>query len=229
MEALILRDRSTAKSFTGVDSNIAHRSTCRIVHKSNPASGGPDSRDRLTAHPSGLSNPSDKIEGAFTKGHHPPGPTSDYPPTTPSRPTPHTWLERLDSRLTPQQRRRLKTLRKRDSVKSETLPPHPINSSETRETPSPAPHFPVDIDIESSSKHFKVISSPSNSGSPASPDLTTPRSLSPDRIISPTTTMGTVKDLAEALTEKLKDIGRHQLSPSPNLEAKREKIQMIIV
>ena len=209
-----LRDYSTAKSFRGVDSNIAHRSTYRIAHKSNPASGGLDSRDHSTTHPCGLSNPSDKTEGAFTKGHHPPRPTSDHPPTTPSRPTPHTRLEQLDSRLTPQQRRRFKTLRRRDSVKSETLPPNPINSSETRETPSPAPHSPVDIDIESSSKHFKVIS-PSSSGSPASPDLTTPKSLSPDRIISPTTTMGTVKDLAEALTEKLKDIGRHPTIPLP--------------
>ena len=66
------RDRSTAKSFRGVDSSFAHGSTCRIAHKSDPASGGPDSRDRSTAHPSGLSNPSDKTEGAFTKGHHPP-------------------------------------------------------------------------------------------------------------------------------------------------------------
>ena len=40
--------------------------------------------------------------------------------------------------------------------------------------------------------------------------------------------MGTIKDLAEALTEKLKDIGRHPTIPLPNLEAKREKIHMII-
>ena len=91
------RDCSTAKSFRGVDGSIAHKSTHRIAHQSNPASGGPDSRDHSTAHPSGLSNPSDKTEGAFTKGHHPPRPTSDHPPTTPLRPTPHTQLERLDS------------------------------------------------------------------------------------------------------------------------------------
>ena len=215
------RDCSTAKSFRGVDSSITHRSTYRIAHKGNPASGGPDSRDHSTVHPSGLSNPSDKTEGAFTKGHHPPRPTSDHPPTTPSRPTLHTWLEQLDSKLMPQQRRRLKILRKRDSVKSETLPPDPIISSETRETPSPAPHSQVDIDIESSSKHFKVISSPSSSGRPASPDLTTPRSLSPDRIISPIPTMGTMKELADALTDKLKDIGRHPTIPLPQFRGKK--------
>ena len=82
------RDHSTAKSSRGVDSSIAQSSTHRIAQKSNPASGGPDSRDCSTAHPSGLSNLSDKTEGAFTKGHHPPRPTSDSPPTTPPRPTP---------------------------------------------------------------------------------------------------------------------------------------------
>ena len=41
--------------------------------------------------------------------------------------------------------------------------------------------------------------------------------------------MGTVKDLAETLTEKLKDIGRHPTIPCPSLEAKGEKIQMSIV
>ena len=84
------RDCSTAKSCRGIDSSIAHSSTHRIAHKSNPASGGPDSRDHSTAHQSGLSNPSDKTEGAFTKGHHPPRHTSDHPPTTPPRPTPCT-------------------------------------------------------------------------------------------------------------------------------------------
>ena len=71
----------------------AHSLKDSIAHKESPASGGPDSRDHSTAHPSGLSNPSDKTEGAFTKGHHPPRPTSDCPPTTPPRPTPHTQLE----------------------------------------------------------------------------------------------------------------------------------------
>ena len=77
---------STAKSFRGVDSSIAHRTTHRVAHKDNPAHGGPDSRDRSTAHPSGLTNPSDSTEGDPPKqeGDHPPR----TPPKTPPVPTP---------------------------------------------------------------------------------------------------------------------------------------------
>ena len=81
------RDHSTAKSSRGIDSSIAHSKTHRTAHESNPASGGPDSRDHSTAYPSGLSNPSDKTEEAYSKGHHPPRHISDHPPTTPPRPT----------------------------------------------------------------------------------------------------------------------------------------------
>ena len=77
------------------------------------------------------------------------------------------------------------------------------------------------MDSEPSLEHSKVSSLPSSPGSPASPDLTTPRSLSPDRSISPIPTMGTVKDLAEALTEKLKDIGRHPTIPLPQFRGKK--------
>ena len=76
------RDCSTAKSFKGVDSSIAHRSTHRVTDKDNPAHGGPDSRDCSTAHPSGLTNPSDPTEG------NPPKQESDHPPNTPPAPTP---------------------------------------------------------------------------------------------------------------------------------------------
>ena len=76
------RDRSTAKSFKGVDSRIAHRSTHTVAHKDIPAHGGPDSRDHSTAHPSGLTNPSDPTEG------NPPKQESDHPPKTPSRTPP---------------------------------------------------------------------------------------------------------------------------------------------
>ena len=80
------RDRSTAKSFRGVDSSIAQRSTHRVAYKDHPAHGGPDSRDRSTAHPSGLTNPSDPTEGNLPKqeGDHPP----KTPPKTPPVPTP---------------------------------------------------------------------------------------------------------------------------------------------
>ena len=56
-----------------------------VAHKSNPTSGGPDSRDHSTAHPSGLSNPSDKTEEAYSKGHHPPRHISDHPPNNPTK------------------------------------------------------------------------------------------------------------------------------------------------
>ena len=46
-------------------------------------------------------------------------------------------------------------------------------------------------------------------------DITNPRSTSPDKTTSLTSTMGTVKDLAEALTEKLRDIHRHPTIPLP--------------
>ena len=83
------RDHSTAKSFRGVDSSIAHRSTHRVAHKDNPARGGPDSRDHSTAHPSGLTNPSDPTEGDLPKQE------SDHPRKTPPVPTPKVNLKGL--------------------------------------------------------------------------------------------------------------------------------------
>ena len=117
-----LRDHSTANLSRGIDSSIAHSSTYRTAHKSNPASGGPDSRDHSTAHPSGLSNPSDKTEEAYSKGHHPSRHISDHPPTTPPRLTSGARLEQLDYRLTPHQRKRLRTLKEKSSVKSKDFP-----------------------------------------------------------------------------------------------------------
>ena len=90
-----------------------------------------------------------------------------------------------------------------------------------RENPSPIPPPSEDTDSEPSSEHSEVISLPSSLRSPTSPDLTIPRSLSPDRTISPIPTMGTVKDLAEALTEKLKDIGRHPTIPLTQFSGKK--------
>ena len=57
----------------------AHSLKDNIAHKESPASGGRASRDHPTAHPSGLSNPSDKTEGAYSKGHHSPRHISDHP------------------------------------------------------------------------------------------------------------------------------------------------------
>ena len=231
------RDHSTAKYSRGINSSIAHSGTHRTAHKSNPASGGPDSRDHSTAHPSGLSNPSDKTEEAFAKGHHPPRHTSDYPPPTPSK------SESKCSVLRKHILTLVKSIRKRKTdikpikelkpisnktpskprfpIESKDLPPNTPFSSETRDTPSPVPPPSEDTDSEPSSEHSEVISLPPSPGSPASPDLTTPRILSPDGTTSPIPTMGTVKDLAEALTEKLKDIGRHPTIPLPQFRGKK--------
>ena len=169
------RDHSTAKSSRGVDSIIAHSSTQRTGHKSYPASGGSDSRDCSTAHPSGLSNPSDKTEGVFTKGHHPPRHTNDHPPTTPPRPSPHTQLEQLDSKLIPHQRKRLRTLKEKSFVKSKDSPPETPSYSETRENPSPTLPPSEDTNSEPSSEHSEVIFLPSSPRSPTSPDLNHPK------------------------------------------------------
>ena len=118
------RDCSTAKSSRGIDSSTAHSNIHRTTHKSNPASGGPDSRDHSTAHPSSLSNPSDKTEKAYFKGHHSPRHISDHPPppTTPPRLTSGAQLEWLDTRLTPNQRKRLRVLKGKSSIKSKDSP-----------------------------------------------------------------------------------------------------------
>ena len=139
------RDRSTAKSSRGIDSSIAHSSTHRTAHKSNPASGGLDLRDCSTAHPSGLSNPSDRH-------------ISDHPPTTPPRPFSSARLEWFNSRLTPHQRKRLRTLKGKSSVKSKDSPPETPSYSETRENPSTIPPPSEDTDSEPSLEHSEVSS-----------------------------------------------------------------------
>ena len=88
------RDCSTAKSFRGVDSSIAHRTTYRVAHKDNPAHGGPDSRNCSSAHPSGLTNhPSNPTESDLPKqeGDHPPRTLPKSPPV----PTPEVNLKGL--------------------------------------------------------------------------------------------------------------------------------------
>ena len=188
-----------------------------------------------------MSNPSDKAKEAFAKGHHPPRHTSDHPSPTPFE------SESKHSVLTPEQRKHIlslvKSIRKRktdtkptkeskpitnktpskprSAIESKDLPPNTPFSSETKDTPSPVLPPSEDTDSEPSSEHSEVISlPPPHPGSPASPDLTTPRSFSPDITISPIPTVGTVKDLAEAFTEKLKDIGRHPTIPLPQFRGK---------
>ena len=227
----------------------AHKLKDKTAQKESPASRGPESREHSTAHPSGLSNSSGKSEGAFSKGHHPPRHTSDHPPPTPSK------SEKKCSVLTPEQRKCILTLvrsiRKRRAdtkptteseptttetpskskspVESKDLPPDTPHFSETRATPFSVPPPSDDTDSEPSSEHSEVTFLPPSPASPASPDPTSPGSPSHDSTYSPIPTTETVKDLAEALTDNLKDIGRHPTIPLPQFRGKKGEDPNIIV
>ena len=75
-----------------------------------------------------------------------------------------------------------------------------------------------DIDSGPSSEHSEVTSLPHSPGSPASPDPATPRSPGSDRTPSPIPIM---EELAEALTDKLKNIGRHPTISLPQFRGKK--------
>ena len=178
-------------------------------------------------------NPSDPAEG------DPPKQKSDHPPEAPPRctpqtrpktppvPTPQGKLERLDSKLTPFQKRRLRTLK--DKGKATKVPPKETPSStsptyiekEVR-TPLSITPFPEEDDRRSSlSYQSEIASLPTSPKSPKSPDSTTSESSSLERTPSPIPTMGTVKELADALTDILKDIGRHPTIPLPQFRGKK--------
>ena len=204
------RDCSTAKSLKGVDSSIAHRSTHIVAHKDNPAHGGPDSRDRSTAHLSGLTNPSDPAEG------DPPTQESDHPPKTPPRtplvPTPQGKSERLEAKLTPLQKRRLKTLKEKGKTTKvpSSLPTLDTLSKKLPKKPKETP--PSTVPDTGENPLSEPTSSPK---SPKGPDSITSEDSSLERSPSPIPTMGAVKELADALTDRLKDIGRHPIIPLP--------------
>ena len=205
------RDRSTAKSFRGVDSSIAHRTTHRVAHKDNPAHGGPDSRDRSTAHPSGLTNPSDPTEG------DPPKQEGDHPPKTPPVPTPQGKPERLEAKLTPLQRRRLKTLKEKGETTKvpSSLPTLDTSSKKLPKKPTGTPPSTA------TDTGVKPLSEPTSPKSPKSPNSITSESSSSERSPSPIPTMSTVKELADALTDKLKDISRYPTIPLPQFRGKK--------
>ena len=211
------RDRSTAKSFKGVDSSIAHRSTHRVAHKDNPAHGGHDSRDCSTAHPRGLTNPSDPTEG------DPPKQESDHPPktspNTPPAPTPQGKSERLEAKLTPLQKRRLKTLKEKGMTPKvpSSLPTLDTSSKKFPKKPKETPPSTV------TGAGVNPLSEPTSPKSPKSPDSITSESSSLERSPSPIPTMGTVKELADALTDKLKDIGSHPTISLPQFRGKKEE------
>ena len=209
------RDRSTAKSLKGVDSSSALRSTQRVAHKDNPAHGGPDSRDHSTAHPSGLKNPSDPAEGIPPKqeSDHPP----KTPPSTPPVPTPGGKSERLEVKLTPLQKRRLKTLKEKGKT---TKAPSSLPTLDTasKKFPRKSKETPPSTFTEAG---VNPPSEPTSPKSPKIPDSSTSESSSSERSPSPIPTMTTVKKLADALTDKLKDIGRHPRIPLPQFRGKK--------
>ena len=209
------RDHSTAKSFRGVDNSIAHGSTHRVAHKDNPARGGLDSRDRSTAHPSGLTNPSDPTVGdpAKQESDHPPR----TPPKTPPVSTPLGKSERLEAKLTPLQKRRLKTLKEKGKTTKvpSSLPTLDTSSKKFPKKPKETPSSTV------TDTGVKPLSEPTSPKSSKSPDSITSESSSSERSPSPISTMGTVKELADALTDKLKDISRHPTIPLPQFRGKK--------
>ena len=178
-----------------------------IVHKDNPAHGGPDSRDCSTAHPSGLKSPSDPAEG------NPPKRESDHPPKTPPKtppiPTPQSKSEKLEAKLTPLQKRRLKTLKEKG--KTTKVPSSlPTLDTTSKKLPKKSRETPPSTVTEAG---VNPLSEPTSPESPKSPDLSTPESSSSEKSPSSVPTMTTVKELADALTDKLKDIGRHPTIP----------------
>ena len=209
------RDRSTAKSLKGVDSSSALRSTQRVAHKENPAHGGPDSRDCSTAHPSGLTNPSDPAEGNPPKqgsDHHP-----KTLPNTPPVPAPQRKSKRLEAKLTPLQKRRLKTLKEKG--KTTKVPSSlPTLDTASKKFPKKSKEIPPSTVTEAG---VNPLSEPTSPKSPKSPDSSTSKSSSSERSPSPLPTMTTVKELADALTEKLKDISRHPTIPLPQFRGKK--------
>ena len=209
------RDHSTAKSFRGIDSSIAHRTTHRVAHKDNPTHGGPDSRDHSTAHPSGLTNPSDPTEGDPPKqeGDHPPR----TPPKTSSVPTPQSKPERLEAKLTPLQKRRLKTLKEKGKT-TKVPSSSPTLDTSSKKLPKKPKGTPPSTATDTG---VKPLSGPASPKSPKSPDSITSESSSSERSPSSIPTMGTVKELADTLTNKLKDIGRHPTIPLPQFRGKK--------
>ena len=209
------RDCSTANSLKGVDSSSALRSMQRVAHKDNPAHGGPNSRDCSTAHPSGLTNLSDPAEG------NPPEQGSDHPlktpPNTPAVPTPQGKSERLEVKLTPLQKRRLNTLKEKGKT-TKVSSSLPTLDTTSKNPPKKSKETPPSTVTEAG---VNPLSEPTSPKSPKSPDSSTSESSSSERSPSPLPTMTTVKELADALTDKLKDIGRHPTIPLPQFRGKK--------
>ena len=209
------REHSSAKLSGTTLQGPAHSLKSSLARSDKPAHGGPDSRDHSTAHPSGLKNPSDPAEGI------PPKQESDHPPKTPPKtppvPTPRSKPEKLEAKLTPLQKRRLKTLKEKG--KTTKVPSSlPTLDTTSKKLPKKSRETPPSTATEAG---VNPLSEPTSPDSPKSPGLSTPESSSPEKFPSSVPTMSAVKKLADALTEKLKDIGRHPTIPLPQFKGKK--------
>ena len=158
-----------------------------------------------------MKNPSDPAEGI------PPNQESDHPPKTPPVPTPQSKPEKLEAKLTPLQKRRLKTLKEKE--KTTKVPSFlPTLDTASKKLPKKSretlPSFATEVGVDPPSE-------PTCPDSPISPGLSTHESSSSEKFPSSIPTMSAVKELADALTEKLKDIGRHPTVPLPQFKGKK--------
>ena len=159
--------------------------------------------------------PSDPAEGISPKqeSDHPP----KTPPNTPPIPTPPSKTEKLEAKLTPLQKRRLKTLKEKG--KTTKVPSSlPTLGTTSKKLPKKSRETSPSTVTEAG---VNPLSEPTSPDSPKSSGLSTPESSSPEKFPSSVPTMSAVKELADALTEKLKDIDRHPTVPLPQFKGKK--------
>ena len=106
-------------------------------------------------------------------------------------------------------------------VKPKEAPSSTSIETEVKTPPLILPYSEEDDRRSSFSDQSETASLPTSPKSPKSPDSITSESSSSVRTPSPIPTMGTVKELADALTDKLKDIGRHPTIPLPQFKGKK--------
>ena len=162
-----------------------------------------------------MTNPSDPAEGNPPKqgSDHPP----KTPPSTPPVPTHQGKSERLEVKLTPLQKRRLNILKEKGKT---TKVPSSLPTLDTASQKFPKKSKET-LPSTVTEAGVNPLSEPTSPKSPKSPDSSTSESSSSERSPSPLPTMTTVKELADALTDKLKDIGRHPTIPLPQFRGKK--------
>ena len=130
-----------------------------------------------------MKNPSDPAEGI------PPKQESDHPPKTPPKPppvpTPQSKPEKLEAKLTPLQKRRLKTLKEKG--KTTKVPSSlPTLDTTSKKLPKKSRETPPSTATEAGEN---PLSEPTSPDSPKSPGLSTPESSSPEKFPSSVPTM----------------------------------------